>query len=63
MLDDTCYFLPFESEANARRAWEALRSPPAMDFLAGRIFWDAKRPISKAILQRLDLRALLASSA
>ena len=37
----------------------ALRSPAAQDFLAGRIFWDAKRPISKAVLQKLDLQALL----
>lgn len=59
MLDDTCYFLPFESEDRARRALEALRSPIAMDFFSGRIFWDAKRPINKAILQALDLQALL----
>jgi len=36
-----------------------LRSPLACDFLASRIFWDAKRPINKAVLQRLDLDALL----
>ena len=59
MVDDTCYFLPFQSEANARKAWEGLRSPLAKDFFAGRIFWDAKRPVSKAILQRLDLHSLL----
>ncbi len=60
MLDDTCYFLPFETEAKARRVFEALRSPVAFEFFTARIFWDAKRPISKAILQRLDLKALLA---
>lgn len=58
MLDDTCYFLPFETEAEATRAAAALASPLAQDFFAARIFWDAKRPISKAILQRLDLEAL-----
>jgi len=62
MLDDTCYFLPFEREADAREAWSALQSPLARDFLAGRIFWDAKRPINKAILQQLDLEALLSPS-
>ena len=59
MLDDTCYFLPFDAESRARRAWEGLQSPLAKDFFSGRIFWDAKRPISKAILQKLDLHALL----
>jgi hypothetical protein len=58
MLDDTCYFLPFETEAGARRALNALRSPLASDFFAARIFWDSKRPINKALLQQLDLHAL-----
>lgn len=59
MLDDTCYFLPFDREDEARTAFDALRSPFAMDFFAARIFWDAKRPIRKSILQSLDLRALM----
>lgn len=59
VLDDTCYFLAFDDEARARRAAEALRSEAATDFFASRIFWDAKRPITKAILQALDLQALL----
>lgn len=58
VLDDTCYFLAFDSEARARRAARALGSEAARDFLAARIFWDAKRPITKGILQTLDLRAL-----
>ncbi len=60
MLDDTCYFLPFAREAEARAAATALRSPLALDFLTSRIFWDAKRPINKATLQQLDLNALFA---
>jgi hypothetical protein len=59
MVDDTCYFLPFDEEAAARRAHSALTTPLARDFFAARIFWDAKRPITKAVLQKLDLRALL----
>lgn len=58
VLDDTCYFLAFDSEAQARDAACALRSAMASDFLSARIFWDAKRPITKTILQALDLRAL-----
>ncbi len=60
MLDDTCYFLPFDAEEEARAALLALRSPLARDFLGARIFWDAKRPINKATLQQLDLQGLLA---
>jgi hypothetical protein len=58
VLDDTCYFLSFDDEARARRAVAALSSGPAREFLAARIFWDAKRPITKSILQTLDLGAL-----
>jgi hypothetical protein len=58
VLDDTCYFLAFDTEDRARRAARALRSGAAREFLEARIFWDAKRPITKAILQTLDLRAL-----
>ena len=58
MLDDTCYFLPFSSEGDARRAARALESELAGDYFRGRVFWDAKRPISKAILQGLELRRL-----
>jgi hypothetical protein len=59
VLDDTCYFLAFDDEARARRAADALRSEAASDFFAARIFWDAKRPVTKGILQALDLQALL----
>lgn len=58
LLDDTCYFLSFDDEVAARAAVAALASPLAKDFLSARVFWDAKRPISKAVLQTLDLRAL-----
>lgn len=63
MLDDTCYFLPFESEATARSTFEALQSRVAADFFAARIFWDSKRPINKTILQQLDVRELVAERA
>jgi hypothetical protein len=58
VLDDTCYFLSFDDERTARRAAKALSSDLARDFFASRIFWDAKRPITKSILQTLDLAAL-----
>ncbi|HRI66280.1 MAG TPA: hypothetical protein PK156_18660 [Polyangium sp.] len=59
MLDDTCYFLPFSDEMAARRALAALESDLALDFFRARVFWDAKRPINKGILQNLDLQRLI----
>ena len=58
VFDDTCYFLPFDDERSACAAAQALGSALATDFLSSRIFWDAKRPISKAVLQTLDLQSL-----
>ncbi len=59
MFDDTCYFLPFETERDARRALVALSSDVAREFFEARVFWDDKRPIHKRLLDRLDLEALL----
>jgi hypothetical protein len=35
-----------------------LRTPAAQEFLESLIFWDAKRPVTIEIIQRLDLTAL-----
>jgi hypothetical protein len=59
MLDDTCYFLPFDDEATARTVESALMTSLARDFFAARVFWDAKRPITKGVLMTLNLQALL----
>jgi hypothetical protein len=58
MLDDTCYFLPFDDERDARSAAAALASPLAERWFRGRVFWEDKRPIRKSLLQSLDLDAL-----
>lgn len=55
MLDDTCYFLSCKSIAEAQDLYRKLCSSQARDFLNSVIFWDAKRPHSTDILQRLDL--------
>lgn len=54
VFDDTCYFLPFKTEAEAREMFEVYTSAEATKFFEVRIFWDSKRPISKAVLQALD---------
>lgn len=59
MVDDTAYFLPFDTEEAAEAAALALDSPSARAFFQARVFWDAKRPINKALLQSLSLDALL----
>lgn len=63
LFDDTCYFLPFSTEDEARAASHALASTEARDFFTARIFWDAKRPIGKSVLQSLDLARLVEARA
>jgi hypothetical protein len=59
IFDDTCYFLPLESRIEALLIEAALRSPPARALFRSLIFGDAKRPITKSVLQRVDLAALI----
>jgi len=58
VLDDTCYFLPFSREEEARLYYELFTSEEATDFFHARIFWDAKRPIRRDVLQSLCPRRL-----
>jgi hypothetical protein len=60
VLDDTCYHLSCEREADARLIARLLNSDHSQEVLAALVFWDAKRPITSEVLQRLDL-ALLAT--
>jgi hypothetical protein len=59
MLDDTCYFLPCQSLEHAILISCLLNDPICTEFIASLAFREAKRPITKAILQRIDLEALL----
>ena len=58
VLDDTCYFLPCQSEAEAQYLIDLLSSEAAEEFLKSFIFWDAKRPIKVSVLSKLNLAAL-----
>jgi hypothetical protein len=60
MLDDTCYFLPCRTAEQAALATALLNDSMTLGLLRSLVFRDAKRPITKAILQRLDLAALSA---
>ncbi|GAA0742510.1 hypothetical protein Drose_32375 [Dactylosporangium roseum] len=59
-LDDTCYLLPFNDPQEAALVLALLRSKPAQDFFRTFTFWDAKRPITKKLLQKIDLGAVAA---
>lgn len=53
MLDDTTYFLSFRTKKEATAVANRLNSPAVQEFYRAWIFWDAKRPITSEILQRL----------
>jgi hypothetical protein len=58
MFDDTCYFVPCSSSLQAALVASLLNHPICLAFLNSIAFWDAKRPITKKLLQRIDLIAL-----
>ena len=58
VFDDTCYFLPCSDQAQAETIARLLSSDVAAAFFSAFVFWDAKRPITAELLQRLDLTAL-----
>ena len=51
--------LGFDTEDEARRALAVLSSPDVLAFFSAQVFWDAKRPIQKSLLQSLDLARVL----
>ncbi|MEM1119067.1 MAG: hypothetical protein AAGJ18_01375, partial [Bacteroidota bacterium] len=56
MLDDTCYFIGFDTLEKAQVAQKILNSSVVQNFLKSIIFSDAKRPITKDILMRIDMQ-------
>ncbi|MFC1836881.1 SAM-dependent DNA methyltransferase, partial [Thermodesulfobacteriota bacterium] len=58
VLDDTCYFVACASKEEAELVSRLLTSDIAKQFFSARVFWDAKRPITVALLRRLDLLSL-----
>jgi hypothetical protein len=59
MLDDTCYFLGFDSLEEASLAIYCLNQPEIQNLLCSIVFWNAKRVITKEILMRLDYGKVL----
>jgi hypothetical protein len=58
MLDDTSYFLGFDSLEEAQRIHTLLQCPEVSSFLAATAFLDAKRPFTKELLMRVDIGKL-----
>lgn len=56
VFDDTCYHFSCECEADARLIASLLNAECSRELLGALIFWDAKRPITTEVLQRIDLR-------
>ena len=61
MLDDTCYFVPCNSLESAILVTCLFNSYICLDFIKSTTFLDAKRPITKKLLQSISFDALLNS--
>jgi hypothetical protein len=57
-FDDTCYYLSFQEESEARVVASILNSAPCLEFLTSLVFPDSKRPITVELLQRLNIHAI-----
>ena len=57
VFDDTCNFLPCDSQQEAELIGTILNSTIVREYLTSRIFWDEKRPITLTILSSLNLLA------
>ncbi len=58
MLDDTCYFLGFDTYLEGLLATTLLNSAIVKQFLEAVVFVDAKRPYTKEVLMRIDLESV-----
>ena len=59
MLDDTCYFLPCPSASETAILTALCNDPITIAFLRAASFQSAKRPVTKALLERIDFLAIL----
>lgn len=59
VFDDVCYFASFQDLDQAALVAAILGSRPAQDLIDSLVFTDSKRPITKKLLQRIDLSVLV----
>ncbi len=58
VVDDTCYFIPCQTKREAQFVCNLLNSDLCQRFLCSLVFFDAKRPITIDVLNRIDLQRL-----
>jgi hypothetical protein len=58
MFDDTCYFVPCRSPEQAAIVCALLNDRETAALIGSLVFRDSKRPITKGVLERIDLLAL-----
>jgi hypothetical protein len=58
VVDDASYTVGFQDGLEAAMCFALLETEVTSDLLESLVFWDAKRPISKRLLQRIDLDAV-----
>lgn len=61
MFDDTCYFISFDNESDAKICMLLLNSNLVKDFYSSVAFLDSKRPYTKKVLSQLNFSAALES--
>jgi len=59
LIDDTCYSLSFDEKWKAHLICALLNHPAVSKFLTSITFSDSKRPITKGVLERINLKAVL----
>jgi hypothetical protein len=62
VFDDTVYFLPARSQAEAGFLADLLNGPLAQAYFATMVFWEDKRPVTVDLLKRLSVRKLAAAA-
>jgi len=58
VVDDTCYFIPCHTRQEAEFICGLLNSDLCQRFLRALVFFDAKRPVTIDVLNRIDLKRL-----
>jgi hypothetical protein len=54
LLDDTCYFIGFDTLEEAQTVQSTLNKPEIQEFIESFMFTDAKRAITKELLMRIN---------
>jgi hypothetical protein len=56
LLDDTCYFIGFDTLKEAETVQSELNKPEIQVFIESFMFTDSKRAITKELLMRVDVK-------